>query len=100
MIDIKITEDNIQLKNSYTIKKSWMMSLLLDDLKMKSEGTSKVFDERSKFSLISEWRAHNLLYSLHYKRERTKDVDLDINETKLRKICYVILGSIYFLFHF
>jgi len=30
--------------------------------------------------MIIEWRAHNMLYALHIKRNRTRTVDLDINE--------------------
>ena len=49
------------------------------------------------YSLINEWRSHNLLYDLHIYRDRTKDVDLN-NETIIKRICYSILSVLYLHF--
>jgi hypothetical protein len=45
--------------------------------------------------MIIEWRAHNMLYALHIKRNRTRTVDLDINEPWYRKVGYLILSTLY-----
>lgn len=47
---------------------------------------------RTLKSEYQEWKAHNFLYKIGYKRERTKSVDIDQNETKLRKVIYAILS--------
>ena len=57
--------------------------------------TAEPFNCRSVASYIREWRAHNLLYKWNIKVESTKDVDLDIKETWLRRFGYFILSIIY-----
>ncbi len=47
---------------------------------------------RTPESEYQEWRAHNFLYRIGYKRERTKHVDIDQNESELRKFIYAILS--------
>ena len=50
---------------------------------------------RSTRSWINEWRAHNLLFKLGIEPDRTRDVDLDDNESTFRRFCYVILSKLY-----
>lgn len=47
---------------------------------------------RTPESEYQEWKAHNFLYRIGYKRERTKHVDIDQNESELRKFIYAILS--------
>lgn len=47
---------------------------------------------RSPQSQVEEWRAHNIMWSWGYKRNRTGSVDLDQNETPLRKLLYKIIS--------
>lgn len=54
--------------------------------------------KRSLSSMIKEWRVHNLLYSLGIKRDRTKSVDLNINQPWYVKAAYAILSPLYFHF--
>lgn len=86
-----ITTNNIHIENSYKITKRKEMKKIL--LTIQSEYPNcKVFSKRSISGLILEWVAHNRLYKIGYKKDRTKDVDLDLNETWYRKILYLILG--------
>jgi hypothetical protein len=43
---------------------------------------------------ISEWRAHNVMWSWGYKRNRTGSVDLDQGESSLRKFLYAIIACL------
>ena len=47
---------------------------------------------RTLKSQIDEWRAHNVMWSWGYKRNRTGSVDLNQNESKFRKIIYSIIA--------
>ena len=51
--------------------------------------------KRGIWSMTHEWRAHNLLYSLGIKRDRTKDVDLDVNQPWYIKVAYSVLSIFY-----
>lgn len=50
---------------------------------------------RTNQSWINEWKAHNLLFKLGIEPERTRDSDLDENETTIRKIGYFLLSLLY-----
>lgn len=47
---------------------------------------------RTHKSQLEEWRAHNIMWSWGYKRSRTGSVDLDQNESALRKFLYKIIA--------
>lgn len=55
-------------------------------------GDKKIF-ERTDLSLKREWAVHAALYDLHYRRERTKDADLD-NPCDKPEWVYMFLGWI------
>ena len=65
MYSVQSTYDNINIKNSYQIKTIHDMKKVLDAIRDKN--LSRIVYLRSNFSMINEWRAHNLLYDLHYK---------------------------------
>lgn len=50
---------------------------------------------RSEKSWVREWKAHNFLFELDVERERTHDVDLNNNETFVRRFAYYLLSLLY-----
>ena len=84
---------NIHIEDSYKIKTlNDMYSRLAKEELLDS--TSLVWN-RSRKSLIREWRAHNLLYELHISRSRTKDVDLDYPAHWYTDVVYFVLSCLY-----
>lgn len=55
-------------------------------------------NKRSLFSMITEWRAHNLLYNLHIQRDRTRSVDLEYPIKWYKQVAYFILSCFYLRF--
>lgn len=107
MFNIHITEDiiatfyfndlTITLENSYKAKNKKEIIKFID-LVINSPYFDMIKDlgfTRTKKSLIREWAAHNFLYEHNYKRERTKDTDLDQNESLFRRIGYFFLSLFY-----
>lgn len=43
-------------------------------------------------SEYQEWRAHNILYKLGILRERTGNIDISNNESKIRRFGYAVLS--------
>lgn len=81
---------NCQIKDSYLIhKKNDMLQFIETNL------TESPFDIRSDKSYLREWRAHNLLYTFGIAKESTASVDLNIDESFVRKIGYFILSLFY-----
>ena len=72
------------------------MKKVLDAIRDKN--LNRIVYIRSNFSMINEWRVHNLLYDLHYKRERTADVDLDYPQKWYIKLAYTLLSPLYLHF--
>lgn len=50
------------------------------------------FNKRSVNSYYREWKAHNILYKLGFAKERTKNVDLNINEYWWRRLGYFFIS--------
>lgn len=87
---VKYTKTNIHIYNSYAVKKSDIANWIKQ---IRSFG--KLYGctyMRSDKSWIKEWKAHNVLYKWGIEPDRTKDVDLNEDETLLRRICYSLLS--------
>lgn len=93
MIEFNNTKDCLTILNSFEIRSRSEMTDILSYIREISEN-DYIVCRRDIKDMIHEWRAHNLLYDLHIKRERTKDVDLD-NEPAWRLFLYKILSFFY-----
>lgn len=85
----------LHIENSYLITGKNGIRKTLDFIrttrmyeKLKAAGYS-----RTPKSEYQEWRAHNFLYRIGYKTDRTGNVDIDQNEPKWRRIIYAILST-------
>ena len=88
---------NTFIENSHEIKSIKGMKDFL--LKIQSDARNNVYNaaiyKRTISGMIIEWRAHNLLYALGVKKERTGSVDLNLDVHPFFKICYFILSLLY-----
>lgn len=88
---IQYSKTNVHIKNSYAIKDDNLKKKFLDLIIMK--GKLLGFEYKRTFnSWLHEWKAHNTLYNWGYKRERTADVDLNEDESFLKRFIYSILA--------
>ena len=94
-INYKISTNNIHITDSfqYTTKKE--MKEIIQYLK-------KLYPDHIVFtssisSLVKEWQSHNLLYRLRIAKDRTKDLDLDLDYPQkwYYKIAYFLLSLLY-----
>lgn len=90
MIKISVSEKhkNIKIIDSYFFDNKHfqieVLQQLLEDYPW--------FRGRSLKSYLREWRCHNRLYKLGIKPESTKDCDLNVDESLIRRIVYFFLG--------
>lgn len=90
-----------RIPNSYRIKSIQDMKDIINRSREKVNKSRPAIlhtfaiNKRTTAGMIIEWRAHNMLYALHIKRNRTRTVDLDINEPWYRKVGYLILSTLY-----
>ena len=92
---IDIEHLNIHVEDSYLIKSKQQIREALDII-MQDSKYAELYDagfSRTKGSMVQEWAAHNVLYRWGIKKSGTKDVDLDQNETSLRKLGYAFLSA-------
>lgn len=84
-------ENVLTIVDSYEIEDKISMIEILDDI-------SKEIDfpaGREINDMIYEWRAHNLLYNLHFMRKHTKSVDFERDQSKVLKFLYKCLSIFY-----
>lgn len=93
-INAQLSKDNTHIEDSYKVKKYSDMENILLRLQLCADNNDAVKNIKIS-TMIREWRAHNLLYALNIKRERTKDVDLNFNKWYTRAI-YGILSCFYY----
>lgn len=92
-VNVLINENDVIIYDSYKILQHAYMKDVIDGIKSYAHLTN-VACERSNFSLISEWKAHNILYYLGIMKNRTKDCDLN-DEKWYKKVGYFILSIFY-----
>lgn len=52
---------------------------------------------RSYKSALREWKAHNVLYKLYFKRNSTMHTDIEAKPLLICRICYFILSLVSFI---
>lgn len=90
-VEVVLSDNVATIINSYKIKK---LSHMIDVVKWLKSYDEPV-TQQSIFIMVSEWRAHNLLYWLNIEKDRTANVDIDINAWWM-KLSYAIISMLYF----
>ena len=86
---IQILSNRIKIIDSYKITdRGRMMQILYNIQHIHPE----IKFNRGYDDLIHEWVAHNRMYKWGIKKDKTKDVDLEFNESKKKIILFNILG--------
>lgn len=59
---------------------------------------NSAINKRGVWGMVHEWRTHNLLYALNIQRDRTRSVDLNLNQPWYIKVAYPLLSPFYLHF--
>lgn len=87
--------NNIRIEKSYTIDSVSDMKTVLECARNIGKQLYGYNYKRTTDSWVKEWKAHNLLYLIGVKRDRTRDVDLNEDESTKRRFAYAILSVLY-----
>ena len=90
-VELNVTTNNVTIIDSFKIKH---LKQMLDVVNYIKTINSTSISKHSIFSMLSEWRSHNLLYWLGIFNERTKHCDLNF-ESSYKKIGYIFLSLFY-----
>ena len=90
-LKIILTPTNVHIVTSFQITDRKDKEEVLDYI-LKAAKEYGFEYKRSKKSWIREWSAHNTLYQWNYQKERTGSVDLNEDESFLRRFCYFFLA--------
>lgn len=94
-IEVIVYNDyHVKIVDSYKVHKIVEMKDIIQRT-LNLVPTNKTLKERSMISLISEWRAHNLLYELGIAKSRTKDINFKRNFIFILAIGYAFLSLFY-----
>lgn len=95
-MEILVSDNNIQIKDSGDVKKAQFDSIIKQ--LQKSLPEHQVIKNRSKISIKNEWAVHNPLYLLKIAPARTKDLDINYPQRLYEKIVYWGFGWLCMLF--
>ena len=96
MAQFRILENRIKIFESYLMSKNQFLEVLDEIQELYPE---HVAFRRSRKSMVLEWEAHNLLYRMGIKKNKTSDVDLDYPQPWIKRLGYGILGWIWGIFN-
>jgi hypothetical protein len=93
-IQYKLSKGNIQIVDSYKIRKKADMNAIVKAIR--AAALKKGFKyKRSNSSWVTEWRAHNYMYDKGQQRSRTGSVDLNENESRWKLLSYSLMSLLY-----
>ena len=87
--------NNVRIVDSYKTKSKEDMVRILKCARSLAKDLYGYQYKRTDDSWLKEWQAHNDLHALGIENERTGSVDLNEDETSLRKFGYLILSLLY-----
>lgn len=90
-----ITPTNTHILDSYLVRSKAAIRAYLQGLREQASPEMAV-NRRNLESQVREWRSHNLFYFLHVFRSRTKDVDLELNQSWPRELFCRVVDFFYF----
>lgn len=97
ILKVNISEDNTCILDSYKVQGINDMLSILHKIQEEADENSAV-NKRGICGMIHEWRTHNLLYSLNIQKDRTRSVDLNLNQPWYVKVAYSLLSPFYLHF--
>ena len=89
--DILESETCVTVLNSYLLETDDDIWSCVNFLWENCEGLA---NSRTNISVFNEIRVHNLLYKRHFKEERTRHTDLEINQNWFMRLLYAIVAKI------
>ena len=93
--DASLSPTNTHILDSYKVRTKDEMREYLQ--RLRDIGIEQMaVNRRDMESMVREWRSHNLFYLLHVFRSRTRDVDLELNQSKLRELFCRVVDFFYF----
>ena len=91
----KTTPTNTHIFDSYLIRSKAAIRAYLQGLREQSSPEMAV-NQRDLESQVREWRSHNFFYLIHVFRSRTKDVDLELQQSWYRELFCRVVSFFYF----
>lgn len=87
------TENNLHIEDSYKIISKPVIKELLTDILVDIYNNTDITYKRSINSWVNEWVAHSWLYNRSVEKDRTKHVDLNEDESLLKRFGYWFISN-------
>ena len=91
----KTTPTNTHIYDSYLIRSKAAIRAYLQALREQASPEMAV-NQRDLESQVREWRSHNFFFLIHVFRSRTKDVDLELQQSWYRELFCRVVSFFYF----
>lgn len=87
-VKVEFGNQCIHIVNSYQVKEDKEKIKILKGIFILHP---EINDYRTLGDMLTEWKAHNILFQHKYKQERTKDVDFEYKQNKWHKIGFKLI---------
>lgn len=88
-VQYELSQNNLKIYDSYRFKTKAEMNLILDEIQ-EIHPSCDIWKQRSRKSLIWEWKTHNWFFNNFWYVQHTKDVDLEFPQKFYYKIAYFV----------
>ena len=92
--DASLSPTNTHILDSYKVRTKKEMREYLQ--RLRDLTIDNAVNRRDMESMVREWRSHNFFYWLHVFRSRTRDVDLELNQSWIRELFCRVVDFFYF----
>ena len=93
-ITCKFSKKNVQIVNSYKVRKPADMKAIIKLIKAEAKNRGFKY-KRSDSSWLTEWKAHNYMYDRSVERSRTASVDLEEGLGFFKSLSYSLMAARY-----
>ena len=92
-LTFEVSDDGrcVTVFNSYTVDTISQKALFVIQIVLSLPAMKR----RSLASYVREWQAHNILYGWGLFKNHTKDVDLEVDESWIRRLGYYIITKLF-----
>lgn len=91
-VKVSFNKSSIHIENSYQITDDTEKAKIIKGIFMLCP---QIKEYRTLENMLTEWKAHNILFQHKYQIARTKDVDFEFKQKKLHRIGFKIITLLF-----
>lgn len=87
-VKISFGKNCVHIENSYQVKDDNEKAKIIKGIFVLCPNIKEF---RTLENMLTEWKAHNIMFQHKFKQDHTKDVDFEYKQNKLHGICFKLI---------